>query len=273
MHLINQTFCCRQHSMIYFFHHFELPAIMQQARVREIIAESQNQVNNNNLPNNNGEGTNQNLNPTPNGNQAQPAQNEPVENQQNGPHTFRLNVAGQNITATVYNLRRRIGNNVNTTSATGGNVETQAGQNQSGIDESDLSNSDMQINEMEVNNVDDENSQTDSANSPDNVQISPGVIESITGPPQQTAMGSLIQRFVGMAGGRNSENNRDNSENAESSSSNSENDSITNNNHDRESIGELSSNVLTNSSPRVSEDLTQNVNRDSDIQENEDNNS
>lgn len=29
--------------MIYFFHHYELPAILQQARIQQIIIESQNQ--------------------------------------------------------------------------------------------------------------------------------------------------------------------------------------------------------------------------------------
>jgi hypothetical protein len=36
-----------QHSMIYFFHHYELPAILQQARIQQILIESQTNNNNN----------------------------------------------------------------------------------------------------------------------------------------------------------------------------------------------------------------------------------
>merc|ERR1719468_306976 len=43
-----------QHSMVYFFHHYELPAILQQARIQQIIIENQHSGNNGNNPGNNG---------------------------------------------------------------------------------------------------------------------------------------------------------------------------------------------------------------------------
>lgn len=45
-----------KHSMVYFFHHYELPAILQQARIQQIIIETQQQNagNNGNNTGNNG---------------------------------------------------------------------------------------------------------------------------------------------------------------------------------------------------------------------------
>lgn len=55
-----------QHSMIYFFHHYELPAILQQARIQQIIIETQHSNSNNN--NNNNNDNNDNNNPPGNNN-------------------------------------------------------------------------------------------------------------------------------------------------------------------------------------------------------------
>ncbi|XP_060072567.1 membralin-like [Ylistrum balloti] len=40
-----------QHSMIYFFHHYELPAILQQARIQQIVNQNQQQTNADPVPN------------------------------------------------------------------------------------------------------------------------------------------------------------------------------------------------------------------------------
>ncbi|XP_041358016.1 membralin-like [Gigantopelta aegis] len=47
-----------QHSMVYFFHHYELPAILQQARIQEILQNPQNQDTQNNNPQQNGDAQN-----------------------------------------------------------------------------------------------------------------------------------------------------------------------------------------------------------------------
>jgi len=55
------TWLFTQHSMLYFFHHYELPVILQQAQLREILMNNNNPqqvnignvINNNNTPNNN----------------------------------------------------------------------------------------------------------------------------------------------------------------------------------------------------------------------------
>lgn len=66
-----------QHSMVYFFHHYELPAILQQARIQQIVSNQQNNQANQDRENN--QQTNQPENTTQTN---QPAQNQEAAGQQ-----------------------------------------------------------------------------------------------------------------------------------------------------------------------------------------------
>jgi hypothetical protein len=66
-----------QHSMVYFFHHYELPAILQQARIQQIVNNQQNNQTNQDRENN--QQTNQPENTTQTN---QPEQNQEAAGQQ-----------------------------------------------------------------------------------------------------------------------------------------------------------------------------------------------
>lgn len=63
--LFNKIFKIFQHSMIYFFHHYELPVIVQQAQLQQILV--RRNLNNNNINNNNNNINNNNNNNNDNG--------------------------------------------------------------------------------------------------------------------------------------------------------------------------------------------------------------
>ncbi|XP_026852608.2 membralin isoform X2 [Electrophorus electricus] len=76
-----------QHSMIYFFHHYELPAILQQIRIQEMLLQNQ-QAGQDNLNNNTSV-----VGPAPNGQDRPPAPNPPQVEAANGIPTPRPPVA------------------------------------------------------------------------------------------------------------------------------------------------------------------------------------
>lgn len=124
-----------QHSMLYFFHHYELPAILQQARIHQIVNQQNEniQVQGHNLPNQNADQemqdiTNQNEdNETANQNQ----ENEATANQNQQHETTTTQRQEQNETTTNQRQQNETGNdqrneNVDLQNSAAGNL-TDAG--------------------------------------------------------------------------------------------------------------------------------------------------
>lgn len=128
-----------QHSMLYFFHHYELPAILQQARIHQIVNQQNEniQVQGHNLPNQNADQemqdiTNQNEdNETANQNQ----ENEATANQNQQHETTTTQRQEQNETTTNQRQQNETGNdqrneNVDLQNSAAGNLTDAGNQNQ-----------------------------------------------------------------------------------------------------------------------------------------------
>uniref|UniRef100_A0A914X7F2 Membralin n=1 Tax=Plectus sambesii TaxID=2011161 RepID=A0A914X7F2_9BILA len=78
-----------QHSMVYFFHHYEMPLILHQHRLQRIIGDLQQNINNNNTNNTN------NNQPAASPNNRQAAPQSPVETPPSPPFVDPVQVAGE----------------------------------------------------------------------------------------------------------------------------------------------------------------------------------